>query len=534
MILPPARFTRTRRIGALAAGLLLSLGLAAPAAALDASAPPPQAVAQEIEPENLSRAVESLDRLAESLRAETGIPGLAVAVVHEGETLYAKGFGRRRADGTEPVDADTVFPLASVSKSVAATVVARQVGAGVVEWQTPVAEHLPWFRLADPWVGERVTIGDLFSHRSGLPDHAGDALEDLGYGRREVLERLSLLPLEDFRAGYAYTNFGLTAAAEAVAAASGTDWESLSEQAIYAPLGMSSTSSRHADFERRANRATGHVLTEQGFVAREQRNPDAQSPAGGVSASVRDFARWMTMVLDEGRFEGHQVVAPEALLEATSGQVVSAPSYAPDARPSLYGHGFNVGIQPSGLVTLGHSGAFYLGAGTTFQLVPAAGLGIAVFTNASPIGAAEALAAQFLDIAQFGEITRDWVSGYAALTAPMLEPTGELAGQAPPAEPRPPRALEAYAGRYHGDYPGAAEVAVEEGALVLRLGPEAHPHRLDHWDGDSFVFEVFGENAPEGSRSAVVFEPGAEGGIAGLTVELLDENGLGGFTRLPE
>lgn len=519
---------------AVAAALLCAV--AAPAAALDASAPPPQTVAQPIEPEKLALAVQRLDGLAEDLLARTGVPGLAVAVVHQGETLYARGFGLRRAGGEETVDAGTVFQLASLSKSVAATVVARQVGIGAVDWQTPVVEQLPWFRLADPWVTRQVTLADLFSHRSGLPDHAGDDLEDLGYGRREILERLHLLPLGRFRADYAYTNFGLTAAAEAVAAASGTDWASLAEQTIYRPLGMASSSSRFADFERRANRATGHVRTAEGFAARRQRRPDAQSPAGGVSASARDFARWMIMVLDEGRFEGRRIVEPAALLQALTAKVVSAPSYAADARPSFYGHGFNVSVQPSGLVTLGHSGAFYLGAGTTFQLVPAAELGIAVFTNGSPIGAAEALAAQFLDIAQFGEVTRDWIAAYGALTAPMMEPVGALAGREPPAVPHAARALQAYVGRYRSAYAGDAEVVVEAGALVLQLGPPARRlrHRLRHSDGDSFYFEAFGENAPEGSRSRVAFEPGPDGAIEGLTVELLDEEGLGAFARLPD
>ena len=137
-----------------------------------------------------------------------------------------------RSGAPETVDADTVFQIASLSKPVTATIVARQVQAGVVGWDTPVAKHLPWFKLKDPWVTTHVTIGDLLSHRSGLPDHAGDTLEDLGFDRRQVLERLRLLPLAPFRISYAYTNFGFTAGAEATAVASGKDWATLSEDAL--------------------------------------------------------------------------------------------------------------------------------------------------------------------------------------------------------------------------------------------------------------------------------------------------------------
>ncbi|WP_201742155.1 serine hydrolase [Mangrovicoccus ximenensis] len=149
-----------------------------------------------------------------------------------------------------------------------------------MNWTSPVRDFLPWFDLGDDWVSGHVTIGDLYAHRSGLPDHAGDDLEDIGYGRREVLERLGKLPQGPFRAQYAYTNFGLTAAAEAVATAAGTDWAALSEEAIYKPLGMTSTSSRHADYMGRANRAAGHVPGEGGYEAADLRQPDAQSAAG--------------------------------------------------------------------------------------------------------------------------------------------------------------------------------------------------------------------------------------------------------------
>lgn len=161
-------------------------------------------------------AVAKVDGLVGELMQNTGIPGMAVAIVHGGKTLYAKGFGVRdvgKGGGPDnKVDADTVFQLASVSKSVGATVVAHAVTDNVVTWDTPVVSKLPWFALRDPYVTGQVTIADLYSHRSGLPDHAGDLLEDLGYDRRQVLQRLKYLPLAPFRISYAYTNFGVTAA----------------------------------------------------------------------------------------------------------------------------------------------------------------------------------------------------------------------------------------------------------------------------------------------------------------------------------
>src|SRR5207249_10706952 len=122
----------------------------------------------------------------------------------------------REAGRPEPIDADTVFQLASVSKPVASTVMAALVGDRVVDWDDRIVDHDPEFQMYDAWVTNAVTLRDMFAHRSGLPDHAGDLLEDLGYGREEILYRLRYQkPASSFRAQYHYTNFGLTAAAVA-------------------------------------------------------------------------------------------------------------------------------------------------------------------------------------------------------------------------------------------------------------------------------------------------------------------------------
>src|ERR1700678_2202002 len=204
--------------------------------------PPPQVAGVPIPDGQIERAVDQLDTLAQAILNKSGIPGLAVAVVRDGKTVYAKGFGLRKIGERQLVDAETVFQIASLSKSIGATVVAHQVGAGVIRWDTPLVTHLPWFELNDPWITKHVTIGDMFAHRSGLPDHAGDLLEDLGYSRDEIIHKLALEPLDPFRITYHYTNFGLTAGAQAAANAFGTSWETLSQNLLYNPLGMSHTS----------------------------------------------------------------------------------------------------------------------------------------------------------------------------------------------------------------------------------------------------------------------------------------------------
>lgn len=357
--------------------------------------------------ERVAAAVAALPAYIQTVMDASGVPGLSVSVVYQDETVFAEGYGVRSLSTGEPVDPDTVFQLASVSKSVGATVIAREVGAGTVTWNTPVVEHLPDFALADPWVTSHVTIADMYTHRSGLYEHAGDELEDIGYDREQVLQRLRHTPLGAFRAEENYTNFGLTAAAESVANAAGLDWATLSERDLYQPLGMDSTSSRFEDFMARENLAVGHVPVDGTWnVTTMQRQPDAQSPAGGVSSSALDMAAWMKLVLAGGTFAGESVVAEDALVPAITAQFVSKPAHSADARSGLTGFGFNVGTTPGGLPSISHSGAFALGTGTAYSMLPGEGLGIIVLTNGSPVGAAEAVAAQFIDLAQFGEPAR--------------------------------------------------------------------------------------------------------------------------------
>lgn len=512
----------------LAPGLVLGALLAAPAVA---ETSPAAESAVPIPDWQIAAAVAAVDGLVADVMARTGVPGIAVAVVQGDAVLLSRGYGVREVGKPEPVSAGTVFQLASVSKSISATVTATQVAAGTVAWDTTMATLLPWFSLSEPASSELVTIGDLFSHRSGLPDHAGDELEGLGYDRREVLERLRLLPLGAFRDSYAYTNFGLTAAAEAVAVAAGKDWETLAHDSVLAPLGMEHSSARFADYMAEADRAIPHMRGDGVWQARAQRDPDAQSPAGGFSSSVEDMAKWMTMVLGAEGSAGAPLVAEAALLPALTPQVVSGPPETPEDRPGFYGYGFNVGVSSAARTQFGHSGAFYLGAATCFYLLPSADVGIVVLSNAQPIGAVEAVALSFLDLVQLGSVTRDWLDLLTPVFAHMSAASGTLAGATPPSSPEPAAPDAAYLGDYASDYYGAAEVAAgQDGGLVLTLGPAGEAFPLEHWTGDTFVMTPRGEDAPDGSRSAVTFVREGEQAVT-VTVEFLDENGLGTFRR---
>src|SRR5437899_1514825 len=302
--------------------------------------------------EQVTRAIQELEKLAQKQIQENALPGLAIAIVFQDKAVYAKGFGVRDVNTKAPVDADTVFQLASVSKSVGSTVVAELVGEGKITWDSKLSVLDPAFAMFDPWVTREITIRDMYAHRSGLPEHAGDLLEDLGFARAEILHRLRYQhPASSFRSHYAYTNFGMTEGAVAAAKAYGLEWENASEEKLYRPLGMTSTSSRYADFMARRNKALGHVLVDGKWTQKFKRDPDAQSPTGGVSSSVNDLTKWLQLQLANGKFEGKQIVDEKALAETHHPQMLTG-SNPFTQLPTFYGLRWNVGHDQAGRVRL--------------------------------------------------------------------------------------------------------------------------------------------------------------------------------------
>ena len=500
---------------------------------------PPTAQAQPasdgVTEEKVEAALIQLETLITEEMQKTGVPGIAIGIVYRDKPIYLKGYGVRDVGTSYPVDADTVFQLASLSKPLGSTVIAGLVSDGVVKWDDPIIKYDPGFEMDTPYLTRNVTIGDMYSHRSGLYDHAGDLLEDMGYGRADILYRLRFVPTGNkFRSQYAYTNFGVTEGGVAAAKAAGKTWEEISEERLYRPLGMNSTSSRLSDFLAQPNRARGHVLIDGKWQAKYQREPDAQSPAGGASSSARDMAQWMRLHLGGGKVDGKQLIASDALAETYRPQMVSNPARDPATdRTGFYGLGWGVNYDELGRVKLSHSGAFDLGAATTVYLLPSEQLGIVILTNAAPIGVAEALAQSFLDLATYGEVKRDWVKlykeGFAVLATIGRSPIDYSKA---PAQPAPGLANDGYVGGYHNDFFGEVEIVAKDGGLVMQQGPRKTPFSLKHYNRNVFFYETAGEN--EVGLTGVTFTIGAHGKATSMMVENLNSEGLGTFTRVPD
>ncbi|TSA85530.1 serine hydrolase [Deinococcus detaillensis] len=492
----------------------------------------PLARAAEITPARLSAALAQLDTLTPSVLQKSGVPGVAIVVVYNDQVVYMKGFGVREAGRPDAVDPDTVFQLASMSKPIASTIVSSLVSDGTVGWNDPAASHMPQLQMFDPWVTRQVTIADLFSHRSGLPGGAGDDLESVGFGRTEILRRLRFLePASSLRSAYAYSNFGLTAGAQAAAQAAGKAWEDLAAQRLYQPLGMRNTSSRYADYAAASNRAVLHVWEQGRWAPTFKRQPDAQSPAGGVSSTARDLAQWMRLELGNGMVDGRRLIAADALAQTHQPMIARGPNPV-TGDTSFYGLGWNVDIDARGRVHWTHAGAFSQGAQTVVNLLPAEHLGITVLTNAFPSGVPDGLVNSFYDVALNGSLTQDWVAlwtkAYDGLTASFA--SVGAAYVTGPTAPLPALPLGAYAGTYTNDYFGLLEITQENDHLILQLGPQHKSFHLTHFDQN--IFTYLPEPEPPAALGGVTFTVGPDRLAQSVVLENYNGDGQGTFTRV--
>jgi CubicO group peptidase (beta-lactamase class C family) len=242
--------------------------------------------------------------------------------------------------------------------------------------------------------------------------------------------------------------------------------------------------------------------------------------------------RFIRLQLGRGTLDGKNIVDEAALAPPHEPQMISAPPRSPAARAGFYGFGWNVSYDDEGRTRIGHSGAFNLGAATFITFMPGEDLGIVALTNGRPIGIPEAIGATFLDVAQNGKQTVDWLGFMGGAFAAMdAADAPEIDYAKLPASPKPARDLGAYAGQYGNSYYGPLAVTAEGNKLSMSLGPQGRPveFALTHFDGDTFSFETIGENA--NGLAGAIFTVGDDGKAEKVVLDYYDRTGLGTFVR---
>jgi CubicO group peptidase (beta-lactamase class C family) len=442
-----------------------------------------------------------LARRVERVRKEFNVPGIAIAIVSE-NVVFARGYGDRTLDG-DPVDVHTKFCIASITKSFTATAIEMLADDGKLRLDDRVIDHLPWFRMADPYVSREIRVRDLLAHRSGLAEHAGDLLfvPPTTYSTREVVEHLRNLPLATgFRDSFAYENIMFAVAALIIEQVSGQSYGDFVRTRIFQPIGMTESVIDSTYLAQRDDVAAAYTPQADGRLMLVPPLAWKNNPgAGGIYASVRDMARWMQALMAGGSTGGAGDAPQRLVSESAQRRMWSVitpieidPPVVPELQPATppffgYGEGWYLSDYRSQRMVW-HSGEFP-GTASLLTLLPAAHLGIVVLSNQESEEALKSLTFEILD-GYLGDSKTDWIAAYsAAAKREEASLSSEIAKRGAPRSDaqRASRPLTTYAGTYHDAWYGDVELRLVDGKLRMRF---SHSPRLvgslSSWNADTF------------------------------------------------
>lgn len=474
--------------------------------------------------DDISAIIPLFDTYAEQTFERSGVPGMAIAIVKNDSVVYQRCFGVKNITTQEPVTPNTRFQIASISKSFTTATIASMVGTGELSWNDKVASLYPEFRLSDPWITEHITFLDLLSHRTGLPEYVGDELQDMEYSRPEIIDRLRhVTPTGDFRAGYAYANIDITIAAEAAARKAGKPWEELISERIFIPAGMRNTSARFDDFAGSPDHADTYPMTNETAIPGPLMDDDVNSPAGGVSSTINDMARYARLQLNEGSIDGTRVIDPDALRETHGAHIIRQST---NSSIVAYGLGWEV-TAANGMVRVEHGGDLTSGVSTYIVLYPEEKMAIVVLTNGFPGGhiLKKAITNGWDDLYFSGTIRKDWYRELEEQLLEAMKPGASVIGPQeglPPApvDAKPPRPLTFYEGSYTQDYYGTVRIEANDAGLLAYPGHRTSPMILIPYDGDTFLDKDGG--------TGVTFTTGSSGCATDVRFEQYDMPGRNG------
>ncbi len=413
------------------------------------------------------------------------VPGLAVAVLHNGEIIHQKGYGTRDLDHDDPVTPETLFAIGSCTKAFTAMGLALLVADGKLDWDKPVRHYLPQFKLYDNFATEQMTARDLLCHRSGLPRH-----DAMWYGssrsRWELFAQLPYLkPTAAFRYVYQYQNLMYMVAGCLIEAISGQTWESFTQERILNVLGMNASIFSATAAAQAANVAKPHEIKNGAVKRIPFRNIDAIGPAGSIHSNLVEMAAWLKIHMQGGG----TLIAEDQLRLMHRPQVGVPPQpniNFVEIQHSTYGLGWLQQLY-RGQVLVRHTGGID-GFITDVSFMPQANIGVIVFNNGGD--ALSHSIAFHLYECLLGLEPIDWRSRLKDMEdtakAQVKEAFTQLRATRKP-DTAPSHALDAYVGEY--GHPGYGTLTVSKNGAGLQAVYNGTVLRLIHFHYDVFETE---------------------------------------------
>lgn len=479
---------------------------------------------------------DDIDAYADALLTRFGTPGMALTIVEQGRVTLARGYGRADATTGRTADAHTLFPIGSNTKAMTAAALAILNDEGALRWDDRVIDHLPGFRMSDPYVTREMTIRDLLVHRSGLERGQGDLLfwPETDYTPDEIVQRVGRLPLkQSFRAGYAYDNVLYIVAGQVVARHDPEGWHGFVRKRILAPAGMAHSVTDYTAAPE-AERAALHVAADGDWALPRTMRPVARplaianaAAAGSVWSDATDMGRWLAaLVLDGALPEGPRLFSAAAAEEMATPQTLMPLPPRPEGdlaltMPTWWAYGLGVIVRDyRGHRIVLHTGAVTGGVSIVTR-IPEKGVAFSVLTNAEETGVTRAMTFRLLDH-YLGLETRDWPEALAEARRAELAAAHaavEASAAARPEGKPPSLPLAAYAGVY--DDPWYGSVSVAEGPNGLRIAFDRSPGMtgdLQPWSYDTFLARWDDRAIPD---ALVTFRLDADAAVDGATLKAL-------------
>lgn len=464
------------------------------------------------------RRAQAFDAWVGKAATDWGAVGLAVAVVKDGQLVFAKGYGVRELGRPDPVDANTLFAIGSTTKAITAAALAMLVDEGKVRWDDPVTKYLPDFQLSDPWVTRNLVVRDLLTHDAGLAN--ADVLwYETDNSAEEVLRRARFIPIAySMRSGFIYQNIMYAAAGAVVASASGMPWREFVRTRVFTPLGMTGSVPVLAETAGRPNVAAPHNTVRDTLTAIRNASVDVVDAAGSIWSGVTDMSRWLRFMIDSGRVEGRALLRPGTWKELLTPQtIVPASGFYPTARltrPSWTTYALGWFQQDyAGKMLHFHTGSID-GMVAIAGIIPDDRFGVYVLGNRDHVEVRHAILYKAIDH-WLGTGSRDWSAELLELYGGLQRQqraTRQAAEAARVAGTSPSLPLERYVGVYADSLAGRVEVKLEDGALRLVMSSKWWA-TLSHWHYDSFRAQ---SNRPWQGASTVTFSLDGRGNVARL------------------
>ncbi|MBU1699534.1 MAG: serine hydrolase [Candidatus Eisenbacteria bacterium] len=465
--------------------------------------------------------LEGFDAVVEKGLSDLKVPGIAVAILVGGEPILMKGYGLRDVEGNLPVTTETLFAIGSSTKAFTAFVLGTLVDEGKLEWDKPVYDYIPDFRLKDMEIGSRVTPRDLVTHRCGLPRHDLVWYNNTELSRKELVGRLAALEAnKDLRQSWQYNNLAYLTAGYLAEVLTGQSWEDCVRERILQPLEMNTTNFSVEASQKSADYALGYREDEGQILRMPFRPITNMGPAGSINSSIDEMSHWVSLQLSQGMYKDAPLIQQATLADLQTPQmVIAAP---PDPRhPELPQTSYAMGwfVQPyRGHYRLQHGGNID-GFTAHVSFLPQDGIGCVFLANKNDATLPVLLERVALDRI-FNLEGRDWIGEFLTLKTQEEQAGKEAEEKAELIRvkgTKPSHPLSDYAGEYENPGYGVIQVDLRDKNLAVVINHIANP--LEHWHYDVFNC-VKDASDPVFEETKIQFTMNFKGNVDGLRIAL--------------